>query len=135
MCVCVGAWSMFSPDHLLVAVESLLGHELDEGGILQLQLPRNRHDQRARVEDADDHLGLRSSHVLFFLTLWRHLGDRNHITPTRFKLLLLSVSWKYCILYLDSSYFKVEFIEISSCLDFTLNQKSSRAFSPPSSPW
>lgn len=54
----VGVWSIFSPDHLLVAVESLLGHVLDESGILQLQLPGNRHDQRGRVEDVDDHLGL-----------------------------------------------------------------------------
>lgn len=75
MVPCGCGWSKFSLDHLLVAVQSLLGHILDESGIFQLQLSRNRHDQRGRVEDVDLHLGFSQRHVLFFLTLWLHLED------------------------------------------------------------
>lgn len=62
-----------SPDHLLVVVQSLLGHVLDEGRVLQLQLPGNRQEERGGVQDVHLHLGLLHGHVLFILALWRHL--------------------------------------------------------------
>lgn len=55
----------FSPDQFFVVVQSLLGHILNEGGIVHLQIPRNRHDQRGRVEDNDLYLALVHRHVLF----------------------------------------------------------------------
>lgn len=74
-----GGGSKFSPDQILVVVQSLLGHVLDEGGVLQLQFPRNRHDQRGGVEDVDLHLALGHRRVLFSLGVWRHLEDSRHI--------------------------------------------------------
>lgn len=63
-----------SPDQLLVVVQSLPGHILDEGGVLQLQLPRDGQQERRRVQDVHLHLGLLVSCVVLVLTLWRHLG-------------------------------------------------------------
>lgn len=63
-----------SPDQLLVVVQSLPGHILDEGGVLQLQLPRDGQQERRRVQDVHLHLRLLLSCVMLVLTLWRHLG-------------------------------------------------------------
>lgn len=63
----------FSPDHLLVAVQGLLGHILDEGGVLHLQLPGNRQDKWGWVQDVHLHLGVSHRHVLFIVALRRHL--------------------------------------------------------------
>lgn len=74
----------FSPDHLLVLVQSLLGHILDEGWVLQLQLPGNRQDERGRVQDVYLHPGLSHRDILFIMALWRHLqSERSHFfSPT-----------------------------------------------------
>lgn len=61
----------FSPDHLLVLVQSLLSHKLDEGRILQLQLPGDREGQWGRVQDVHPDFGLRR--VLPIVALWHHL--------------------------------------------------------------
>lgn len=68
-----------SPDHLLVLVQSLLGHVLDEGRVLRLQLPGDGEDERGRVQDVDLHLGVRDGRVLPIEGLWCHLESRRSI--------------------------------------------------------
>lgn len=65
-----------SPDHLLVVVESLPGHIVDEGGVLQLQIPRDGQEERGGVQDVHLHLRLPLGCVLLVSTLWCHLGIR-----------------------------------------------------------
>lgn len=68
-----------SPDHLLELVQGLLGHILDEGRVLQLQLPGDREDEGGRVQDVHLHLGLSDRQIVFIVALWRHLkGQRRH---------------------------------------------------------
>lgn len=63
-----------SPDQLLVVVQSLPGHVVDEGGVLHFQLPRDGQEERGGVQDVHLHFCLPLGCVLLVLTLWRHLG-------------------------------------------------------------
>lgn len=69
-----------SPDYLLELAQGLLGHKLDEGRVLQLQLPGDREDEGGRVQDVHLHLGLSDREVVLIVALWRHLeGERRHV--------------------------------------------------------
>lgn len=108
-----------SPDQLLVAVQSLLGHELDEGGVLHLQLPRDWQEEQRGVQDAHLHLCLLLSCILLISTLWRHLGIKGIMFSGAFSLtvaeaavLLLSSSFSH----LNPSQVKCPMMWPTSCL-------------------